>query len=499
MLKKLFCVFFIVILISCKTSKEVKLWNESVESGNLNGQINYLINEINKNDLKFNSIVVVKNGNKIFEEYKYPYNDSSLYNIYSGTKSIMALLIGIAIDKGSIKNEHVPVLHFFPEYSHLNDMWDEVTIEHLLTMTSGIKSDDESYTNPNAPSMIGMMLSDNWVDYIFTKTELKSKPGDIFTYSNLSSHLLAEVLFRATEQTPLSYLEENVLKPLDISEYDWLYPSPEGVHLGASELLLRTEDWAKIGHLVLNKGSWNGKSIVSSSWINQISKDHVFSKDIEADSYGYLWWQNNDGSFYARGYMSQYLFVFPESETVVAINGSEFAQNGHPHYYFVDLVRSLFGEPKDENILINDYPQMLDESLKEWRKEDNLTISTYKHNFDDTYYILNSNLYFNRIKIKSMDDKISMKLTLIQGGNLEFDIIPDGKYRYFDYMENNTAASRFYFVDESKLVWDCYRITDGMLETIEFSFNNSKIDITFKSNTFTDEYPVLYSNGFRSN
>ena len=209
--------------------------------------------------------IVIQNDSIKYENYFNEYDETSIVNSFSMAKSILSILVGIAVDEGKIKSIDEPITNYLPELKE--NGFEKVTISHLLNMTSGIYF-NESYTNPfgdAATFYYGTNLRK-----AAANLELKYEPGTRFKYSSGDSQLLGMVLTAAlNKQTISSYLEEKIWKPLGMEfEASWsLDRKNNGIEKTFCCVNARARDFAKIGRLFLKKGNWNGKQIVSREWV----------------------------------------------------------------------------------------------------------------------------------------------------------------------------------------------------------------------------------------
>jgi CubicO group peptidase (beta-lactamase class C family) len=259
------------------------------------------------------SFLVMWNGSVVSENYYCGTTAATLHHIRSITKSIVSALIGMAIDKGIIRSVNDPVLDYIPQLKSAdnNVRKKQITIRHLLTMTSGFRWEETGewfFSNTLAA------ISDSW------DRPLAGNPGETYNYDSASADLLTVVLTRAAKQEAQTFLVENLFAPLDITEFEW-EKDPAGYHRGSAGLVMRAYDLAKIGQLYLQKGQWKGRQIVSKEWIEQSVAQQV--KLNEAVSYGYLWRSREVGSirhYYGMGHAGQYLMVAPSLNLVVVAN-----------------------------------------------------------------------------------------------------------------------------------------------------------------------------------
>ncbi|WP_155591589.1 serine hydrolase domain-containing protein [Lysinibacillus cavernae] len=273
-------------------------------------------------------IVIRKDESLIYEKYFDGYTKDDVLHIASVTKSIISVLIGIAIDKGHIKNMEQKVLEFFPEYTirRGEKTIQNVTIKNLMTMTAPYKYKSEPYTK--------IYTSDDWVK---ATLDLLGGKGDFgkFNYTTVGTHILAGVLTNATGQSVIDFATESLFKPLDINapknvsirnkeehfaflkdKYvtGWIV-DPKGVNTGGWGLTLTPRDMAKIGQLYLNGGVWNSNQILSPKWIEDSTKEKSRWGEL---SYGYLWWIVDD-CYAALGDGGNVIFINPNKEMVITI------------------------------------------------------------------------------------------------------------------------------------------------------------------------------------
>lgn len=260
--------------------------------------------------LSVRSFLVVWNGNVVSENYYGRATTDTLHDLRSVTKSIVSALIGIAIDKGIIRGVNDKVPDYIPELSAKDDdaAKVEMTIRHLLTMTSGFRSNEtwEWYFS-DAPHAI----LDAW------NRPLAANPGETYAYESASMELLSVALARAANQDTKMFAVENLFTPLGITDFKW-EQDPVGYHRGAYGLQMRATDLAKIGQLYLQGGEWQGRQIVSREWVDQSFAQQVRVND--RVGHGYLWRSREAGPIrqcYGMGFGGQFLIVVPSRRLVV--------------------------------------------------------------------------------------------------------------------------------------------------------------------------------------
>ena len=263
----------------------------------------------------FDSILIIRNGYIVFEEYPARYSNTSRHVIYSVTKSFTSTLIGIANDLGYLEINQ-SVMEIFSDWTiaNVDSQKESITIEHLLTMTSGL---DWNEWDPQLPNDRALMeSSDNWVQYTLGK-EMVHEPGEHYEYSTGTSHLLSAIINITTGQSTLSFAEEHLFGPIGIQNPSWP-EDPQGIHSGGNLLSMTPRDMARLGHLYLNDGLWDANQIISADYVNQSTETR---RIIQPDTgYGWQWWSTpSRGSFEARGAFGQFIVVIPDWDIVVVV------------------------------------------------------------------------------------------------------------------------------------------------------------------------------------
>lgn len=248
------------------------------------------------------SVIISKNNTIVFEEYYNGKTQDSLTNVQSLTKGIMSILIGIAIDEEYILNENEKIENYFlEEFKELSDnRKSAITIKHLLNQTSGL-------------SWKGYLEHEKWkesknsIQYVLTKP-LEEVPGNIYNYNSGATHLLSVILTKATGKSTLEFANAYLFKPLNIETVKW-EKRAQGYYDGAGfGLKMKPKDLLKIGQLVLNKGVFNSKQIVSLDWMRSMlnkKEKSVTAWGIRKSKHGYCWYKaklNGEQVDYGMGY-----------------------------------------------------------------------------------------------------------------------------------------------------------------------------------------------------
>jgi len=267
------------------------------------------------------SFLVVRDGSLVVEEYFYGWGRNDLHQFASCTKSVTSLLVGIAIDQGLVSGVDARLLDFFPEYSEVVGRgWEGLRLEHWLTMTAGLDwTESERRIPPQGTDRFADILGRNVV----------VPPGERFRYVDRNMNLLPGVLAQATGVRADEFAAEHLFAPLGITEWDWEKRSWQGHPDMIGSLELRPRDLAKLGQLVLEEGSWQGRRVVSAEWIRESTRVHVAQAQFGMD-YGYLWWRRDSPlgpMTLASGSGSHFIMVVPNARMVmVTTAGNQFNQ-----------------------------------------------------------------------------------------------------------------------------------------------------------------------------
>lgn len=276
-------------------------------------------------DLDVHSVIVIRHGYVVFEEYPDPWQGVSrtqsingTHYLYSVTKSFTSCLIGLAIDNGYIDNTSQTLLSFFPDYTvaNVDERKEHITLRNLLTMRSGLPWDETSapFTSPeNDVYQVNYNLSGG-VQYVLDRP-MEYEPDEMFHYNTGASHLLSGIVQETTGMSTLDFAAANLFAPLGIDTFYWNRDTQD-VYFGGYDLQLRPLDMAKFGYLFLNNGTWDGEQILSSNWVNESTS--TVSTLSDTRGYAYQWWTMPDlGVYFAAGLYGQYIIVSPEHDLVV--------------------------------------------------------------------------------------------------------------------------------------------------------------------------------------
>jgi CubicO group peptidase (beta-lactamase class C family) len=278
---------------------------------------------------QLHALLIVRHGCLAVEEYFNDWQADRLHMLQSVSKSFTSALIGIAISRGEFKGVDEKVLDFFPEMKDIANMDERkasMRLRDLLTMRSGT---DYHERTPDAPHWQLNRLLKGW-DKFYLDRPMVASPGTSFNYDSGGVILLSAMLKNRTGMHADKYAERHLFGPLGIKNYFWHRNMEGHAHAGGG-LNLTARDTARFGLLYLKNGRWGDKQVVPEEWVRESFRMHVdlTVKDQPPSGYGYLWWIlapdiRGDGRQMisaARGAYGQFIFVVPEHDLVVVING----------------------------------------------------------------------------------------------------------------------------------------------------------------------------------
>ena len=294
-------------------------------------------------------IVVVRHGKLVFERYyaghddpwgwgaagQYEFSATAKHDMRSISKSVTSLLVGIAIDRKLIASVDTPVLEFFPEYASSKMAgWDKITLRHLLTMSSGIEWNQNLPWNPKNDEW--HLLNDrDPLGYVLGRP-IALPPGTVWNYNSGNTELLGRIIAKTSGKPFDVFAREVLFEPLGIHDWEWK-TSTHGTISYWGGLRMRPRDAAKIGQLLLDKGRWGGRQIVSPDWISESIRPRFQTIGSSAGLayFGYTWWmgrtlaEERDVKWIAGfGNGGQRLFVSPDLDVVVVTTAGDY---GGPH------------------------------------------------------------------------------------------------------------------------------------------------------------------------
>lgn len=273
------------------------------------------------------SLMIEHNGSLITEKFSEGIHRNRATNIKSASKSVLSLLVGVAIDEGYIDGVDETIDHYFPDYFEANPSPEKesITIKDLLTMRTGLET--TSFRNYGR-----WVLSDNWIHFALDQPITESRGGDMI-YSTGTSHLLSVILTRASGMSSRAFANRYLFEPMGIEAGGW-DRDPQGYYMGGNNMALSPQALLKIGRLVMDGGSYNGRQLVPEQWIKD-SLDIYARSNFNPYNYGYMWWNKDVRGLevlFAWGNGGQYIIMIPEFDAVLSIT-SNLSQNSGSRRY----------------------------------------------------------------------------------------------------------------------------------------------------------------------
>lgn len=262
---------------------------------------------------RLHSLLISQGDELVFEQYYNGRDPARPANMKSASKSVISALIGIAIDRGIIDSVDVKVAEYFPELIAASEDLgkQQITIENLLTMQSGL----ESTSNRNYGRWV---LSDNWVEFALNQP-LVATPGTRMLYSTGSTHLLSAIITQASGMSAKQFAQENLSSPLGFSMSYWSQ-DPQGIYFGGNDMEMTPRQMLEFGRLYLNEGVYKNQQVISKAWIEDSHKPRATSPRGQGRFYGYGWWLRDLAGMQvpvAWGYGGQLIFVVKELNLVI--------------------------------------------------------------------------------------------------------------------------------------------------------------------------------------
>lgn len=274
-------------------------------------KLTQMLAAIKRQKLGLHSLLVIRNGFLVSENYFDGYRLDRQHELYSCTKSFLATLIGIAIQQGKITSINQKALTFFPEieFENVDERKQALALEHLLTMTAGLEWEE------NGAAHRALLQSNDWLQYMLD-LPMRETPGSHFNYCSGCSHILSAILQAQTGMPTQEFAEENLFAALGIEDYTWATDA-SGNAIGGWGLQLTPRQMAKLGYLYLHNGNWNGKQIVPKEWVQQSTQVQVTTGDRNGD-FGYHWRVFPElGGYAALGMGGQMIFIAPHLNLIV--------------------------------------------------------------------------------------------------------------------------------------------------------------------------------------
>ncbi|MEM1403739.1 MAG: serine hydrolase [Pseudomonadota bacterium] len=269
------------------------------------------------------ALVIIEDGKIRYERYGLGFGESGRWTSFSVAKSFTSTLVGAAIQDGYIESLHDPISKYVSGLQ--GSAYDDVTIEQLLTMTSGVRW-IEDYEDPDSDiAKFNKHVSNdgesNVVSYLAALPRAHP-PGEVWHYSTGETNLIGILVSEATGKALADYLSEKIWRPFGMQQdATWLLDG-DGSEMSGCCVQAATRDFARYGLFMLEGGTINGERIVPEGWIEAATQNQVSSEVARREGYGYQWWIHEDGMYEAGGIFGQGIFIDPKRKLVIAANSS---------------------------------------------------------------------------------------------------------------------------------------------------------------------------------
>lgn len=264
-------------------------------------------------------VMVLHDGRVVAERYALGFKPDERWTSFSVAKSVTSTLLGIALKQGYIHSMDDKLDRYIPELR--DSAYADVTVEQLLTMTSGVRwnEDYDSASSDVAKMYLGQC--ENGEAHVLSylkKLPRAYPPGTHWNYNTAETDLLGILVQRATHQSLAAYLSKTIWKPYGMaSDAWWIKDECDGSDTGGSGLSATLGDYARFGEFMLGGGKVDGKTIIAKAWLDGATRKHE-STDAPNGGYGYLWWTDTDGSYAAIGIFGQMIYIDPSRKLVIA-------------------------------------------------------------------------------------------------------------------------------------------------------------------------------------
>jgi CubicO group peptidase (beta-lactamase class C family) len=262
------------------------------------------------------SIIVVRHGRTVLEEYGPGYTPSLRHPFYSVTKSVTSMLVGIPIDRGFIEGLDVPVSRLLPDYASANPdpHGEQMTLEVLLAMSDGIDLREHEYPNEEEMNIVGQAKLCADAGQFVLDRPMARAPGEAWAYNSGALILLGAILDEARARNLVLFARELLFDPIGVGTVSWEQMADGRYHTGGG-LHMAPRDMARLGYLTLHNRSWNGEQILPADWVDRSTRIHY--QAFGPYGYGYQWQILPDGQGYrAEGLYQQYIYLLPEADMV---------------------------------------------------------------------------------------------------------------------------------------------------------------------------------------
>ncbi|MGY5873239.1 MAG: serine hydrolase [Candidatus Thorarchaeota archaeon] len=317
------------------------------EQGMNSTLLNEMLPYIELNDWLIDSIIIIRGGYIIYEQYPNPAFTIDYYHtLQSVTKSFTSALIGLAIKEGYLSSVDETIVDIFSDRSiaNLDERKERMTVEHLLTMSAGVEWDEWTYPyNDTVNNNLGAMaVSADAVDY-FLDLPMVAEPGEQWVYNSGGTIVLGALIEKLSNSSLMDFTQTYLFDPIGISGGVWI-KQLSGYYQAGGGLYLKPRDMARFGYLYLNGGNCDDTQVISQEWVLNSTDYHFY-----LPRYGYLWWlEPSMDAYQASGRYGQKIIVSPKEDMVVVFTAScpDGTYQPHTELYYYYIEESIIGPPR---------------------------------------------------------------------------------------------------------------------------------------------------------
>ena len=418
-------------------------------------RITEFVGRLHEAEIPLHSMIVIKDDRLVFEAYQKPYGPDELHRMFSVTKSMVSLAIGLLADEGKLSlDDHI--VDYFPEKlpEHVHPYIKALTIRNMLTM--------RAVHNKTTYKLAGCT---DWVGSFFT-TQPSHYPGTFYIYDTSSTHVLAALAEKLSGKELLAYLREKVLDDIGFSKSAYCLKDPMGVSMGGSGLMAAPMDLAKVMYLIMNGGVHNGKSYIPKEYLEQAldrwSDNYAVGQTMEEmQGYGYQFWRTTHDGYACFGMGGQLGICIPEKNMLIVTTADTQGRQGGVQLIYDALWSTILSDDavtqnadavmqKHDTIIHNDE---LEDCVKERECKDNNNNS--KNTAKNVCSVNNSRICLNRDK---QNGWYELPQVYLKSENKNHDIIQnevDGHIITVDDNENGFKSFKLEFVSCSgRLIYE---------------------------------------------
>jgi CubicO group peptidase (beta-lactamase class C family) len=267
-------------------------------------------------------LIIIQDGRIRFEKYALGFGAQGRWTSFSVAKSLTSTLVGAAVKDGHIKSLEDKVTLYIPDLR--GSAYDDVSVRQLLTMTSGVRW-NEDYADPKSDvALFNMQKPEPGVDVTVSymrKLPREAPSGSKWVYKTGETNLIGVLVSSATGKTLSAYLSEKIWKPFGMERDGAWMLGATGHEISGCCISATLRDYARFGMFILGGGMAGGKKVLPDDWLADATSKQA-DIAVPGRGYGYQWWTNDDGSFAAQGIFGQGIFIDPKRKLVIASNGN---------------------------------------------------------------------------------------------------------------------------------------------------------------------------------